>query len=95
MVGYPKYLNTKDDYEFVRKNFPKDMWQPTFESLLDTRRDWFNEGEITGTGITDETHKVIIDEQSGEKYQYVYKENPNCRMEQLGYTEDEIKSILG
>ena len=94
MVGYPKYLNTKDDYEFVRKNFPKDMWQSAFESLLDTSRDWFNEGEITGTGITDETHKVIIDEQSGAKYQYVYKENPNCRMKQLGYTEDEIKAIL-
>ena len=54
MVGYPKYLNTKDDYEFVRKNFPKDMWQSAFESLLDTRRDWFSEGEITGTSITDE-----------------------------------------
>ena len=58
MVGYPKYLNTKDDYEFVRKNFPKDMWQSAFESLLDTRRDWFNEGEITGTGITDETQNA-------------------------------------
>lgn len=95
MVGYPKYLNTKDDYEFVRKNFPKEMWQAAFQSLLDTRCDWFNEGEINGEGVTDETHKVVTDEQSGAKYQYVYKENPNSRMEQLGYTEDEIKAILG
>lgn len=94
MVGYPKHLNTKADYEFVRKNFHKEMWERAFRSLLDTRYDWFNEGEVSGDGISDETHKVVIDEQSGVKYQYVYKENPNCRMNQLGYTEDEIKAIL-
>nr|DAK69332.1 MAG TPA: Class III extradiol dioxygenase [Caudoviricetes sp.] len=94
MVGYPKYLNTKEDYEFVRKNFPKENWSSAFQSLLDTCFEWFNEGEIVGDGVTDDTHKVVTDEQSGAKYQYVYKENPNCRMKQLGYTEDEIKAIL-
>lgn len=94
MVGYPKHLNTKEDYEFVRKNFPKEKWASAFQSLLDTCFEWFNAGEIASDGVTDDTHKVVTDEQTGVKYQYVYKENPNCRMKQLGYTEDEIKSII-
>lgn len=94
MVGYPKYLNTKDDYEFVRENFPKEKWIGAFQSLLETRLEWFNEGEILNDGITDDTHKVVVDDQTGAKYQYVYKENPNCRMKQLGYTEDEINAAL-
>ena len=51
MVGYPKYLNTKADYEFVRANFPKEKWEGAFQSLLDTRCNWFNHGEINGEGI--------------------------------------------
>ena len=94
MVGYPKYLNTKADYEFVRANFPKENWESAFQALLDTRCDWFNHGEIDGDGVSDDTHKVVVDEKEDKKYQYVYEENPNCRMNQLGYTVEEIKEIL-
>ncbi len=97
MVGYPKFLNTKEDYEFVRANFPKEKWKADFQSLLDTRFDWFNEGEIEGEGVTDDTHKVVEGKQDNEtvvRYQYVYKENENARIYQLGYTVDEVKAIL-
>lgn len=30
MVGYPKSLKTKEDYEYVRNNFPKEMWKKIF-----------------------------------------------------------------
>lgn len=94
MVGYPKYLNTKADYEFVRANFPKEKWEGAFQSLLDTRCNWFNHGEINGEGISDDTHKIVVDEETGKKYQYVYEENPNCRMNQIGYTVKELNKIL-
>lgn len=96
MVGYPKSLNTKEDYEFVRKNFPKENWRKDFQDLLDTRMDWFNVGALEKgeSGVVDDSHRIVADEQTGEKYQYEYKENPNCRMKALGYTADEVEKIL-
>ncbi len=98
MVGYPKFLNTKEDYEFVRANFPKEQWQPDFEALLNERYEWFNLGEIEGEGVADDTHKVVEDKRDDEtviRYQYEYKENENARIYRLGYTVDEVKAILG
>lgn len=94
MEGYPKHLNSKEDYEYARKNFPKEKWEKSFQSLLDTRFDWFNVGEAVGDGVTDATHKVLDDEETGRKYQYVFKENPECMMNKIGYTEEEVKDIL-
>ena len=31
MRGYPKHLNTRADYEYVRTHFPKEMWKEDFE----------------------------------------------------------------
>ena len=41
MKGYPKNLNTKFDYLYVKENFKKDLWEKDFQNLLDTRMDWF------------------------------------------------------
>lgn len=96
MVGYPKCLNTREDYEFVRKNFSKEDYRQDFQNLLDTMGDWFNMGKVPAgeQGKTDKTHKVVKDEESGDSYQYEFKVNPNCRLFQLGYTEDYVKKIL-
>ena len=97
MVGYPKFLNTKEDYEFVRANFPKEQWKSDFKALLDERYEWFNLGEIEGEGVTDDTHKVVEDKRDDEtvvRYQYEYKENENARIYRLGYTVEEVENIL-
>lgn len=97
MVGYPKFLNTKEDYEFVRANFPKEEWESDFKALLNERYEWFNLGEIEGEGVTDDTHKVVEDKQDDgtiTRYQYEYKENENARIYRLGYTVEEVESIL-
>ncbi len=97
MVGYPKFLNTKEDYEFVRANFPKEEWESDFKALLNERYEWFNLGEIEGEGVTDDTHKVVEDKQDDGtvvRYQYEYKENENARIYRLGYTVEEVESIL-
>lgn len=96
MVGYPKMLNSKEDYEFVRKNFPKDEWRQDFQNLLDTEKAWFNMGKIPegSSGTVDDTHRIVTDEQTGEKYQYEYKEDPDSPLHRSGYTEEEVKKIL-
>lgn len=94
MKGYPKNLNSREDYEYVRTHYPKEMWKDTFQSLIDTSSDWFNIGEADGDGITDDTHMVVNDEETGKKYQYERKENPYCIMNQLGYTEEEIRKYI-
>lgn len=95
MRGYPKHLNTRTDYEFVRTHFPKAMWKDDFKVLLATEKEWYNLGEIEGTGIEDDTHKVVVDEKVEKKYQYEYRINPNAKIYRLGYTAEEIKDILG
>ena len=97
MVGYPKFLNTKEDYEFVRANFPKEQWESDFKALLNERYEWFNLGEIEGEGVTDDTHKVVEDKRDDEtvvRYQYEYKANENARIYRLGYTVEEVEAIL-
>lgn len=106
MIGYPKNLNSKEDYEYVHANFPKEYWKKDFEDLLTSSKDWFFTGYLSSKeeGIEDSTHKVIDNtENNGEdtiisedkKFsQYEYKLNPNCKMSRLGFTEEEIISIL-
>ena len=93
MVGYPKFLNTKEDYEYVRNNFPKNEWEKDFKALLDGEKDWFNVGE-TDDGIIDDTHKVIKDEQTGKTYQYELQVNPSCKIHRIGYTREEVEKAL-
>ena len=93
MRGYPKYLNSREDYEYIRKNFPKEEWKKDFKALIDTRLEWFNTGK-TDAGVNDETHKVVEDKDSGEKYQFELKENPSCKLFRVGYTAEEVEKIL-
>ena len=98
MTGYPKTLNSKYDYEYIRANFPRDKWEPAFRALLDERLQWFNIGKLNAEdeGVEDETHKIITVEQMGtiEKYQYELREDPNCSLIRLGFTVKEVESIL-
>jgi len=100
MVGFPKHLNTKEDYEYVRTHFPKSEWEEHFQALLDDMNDWFFDSylEDGDTGITDSTHKVLEEEREDsedkKRAQYVYRYNPTCTLAQIGYTEAEVKAIL-
>ena len=100
MIGYPSTLNDRADYEYVRENFQKPEWKQDFQDLIDTVYEWFNIGKLKDgeEGITDEVHKVVIDEREGAgtvRHQYEYKENPNAKIFRLGYTVAEVKEILG
>lgn len=96
MRNYPKALNTRTDYEYVRRHFNKDLWKKDFETLLETQYDWFFD-RVLSDDETEESgffQKVITDPQTGERTLYVWKENPNCKLLQLGYTAEEVTEIL-
>ena len=102
MRGFPKALNTKDDYLYIKENFDKELWQPEYQNLLDTLSDWF----FVRVLDTDEeapegdNYKVIENEQGeGEEKTtarslYEYKENEHAKLFELGFTVDEVKKVL-
>lgn len=100
MQGFPKHLNSKFDYDYIKINFPRESWTPFFEELLNTQKVWvcaknLVEGEA---GIIDATHKVVENEdmdKTVKRYQYEYIIDQNSPMIKLGYTEKEIEDILG
>ena len=99
MRGFPKALNTKVDYDYVRQNFPKEFWVPQWQALLDTRKDWFFERYLDeGEAVTpDATIKVIEpQENSSEKRRslYVLKDNPTSKLSKLGFTVEEVQAAI-
>lgn len=99
MVGYPRWLNTREDYLYVREHFPREQWEPAFQALLDEHMVWMNTGKLVNEadGIVDETHKVITvgGEEDGapvQYYQYEYREDPNCKMFRLGFAIEEVEN---
>lgn len=101
MKGFPKTLNTKSDYEYVKTHFPPEEYIPVFQELLDTEYDWFFERYLLNNEniIEDSSHKVVESKEDSTieptKALYVYKSNPTCKMYSLGYTREEVLSIVG
>ena len=103
MKGYPKNLNTKEDYEYVRENFPSSEWKKDWQNLLDTMEDWVPTGELKSKddGKTDSTHKVIESETTGadgEKTtvytQCELQTIPTCKLLRLGFTKQYVQSVV-
>ncbi len=101
MKGFPKTLNTKSDYEYVKTHFPAEDYIPVFKDLLDTEYDWFFERNLLDNEevVEDSFHKVVESSfdstKEPTKALYVYKSNPACKMYSLGYTREEVLSIAG
>ena len=100
MKGFPTTLSSKEDYLYIKNNFPADKWKPVWQSLIDSLKDWINVGEIDPLdGIEDETHKVVEQLETGDEkkavyYQFELRENPTCKLHQLGFTVEEVEDAL-
>lgn len=101
MKGYPKHLNSKEDYIYVKENFPKEYWEKDFQNLLDTRCNWVTVKELESKedGIEDSTHKIIEAEDytgAGQTkyYQTEYKDIKTAPIHVLGFTVKEIEQYL-
>lgn len=94
MIGIPKHLNTREDYEFLKTNFPASVWKPRFQDLLTDRMQWFNTGVLNAgdAGMVDATHKVVEDETV--KYQFELKNDPGCALNRLGFSIEEVEAFL-
>lgn len=99
MVGFPKHLNTEADYEYVRTHFPAAEWRPHWQALLDEKDAWLMTALLAegDDGVVDETHKVVeVEGDAGvvQRYQYEFKEDPNCKLFRVGLTANRIRSVL-
>ena len=104
MRGFPKNLNTKFDYEYVIENFtdtPENTARvkKELQDLIDSVKGWFFVKNLSSPaqGIEDATHKVVTnkDENDQETYaQYELKDNPTCKLFQLGFTVAEVQALI-
>lgn len=97
MVGIPKHLNSRQDYDYLRANFDRAVWEPRYRDLLDGVQQWFNIVELRDgeTGIEDTTHKITTNDMDNKRYQYELRDDPNCLLARMGFTVDEVTAILG
>lgn len=100
MKGFPKRLNSKMDYEYIKNYFPKEQWMPYWRALLDERTNWFCVNKLTSAeeGVTDGNHKVVESkgqDDTVEYYQYELQEDPASDFYKLGFTVDEVERALG
>lgn len=99
MRGYPKNLNSKEDYEFVRANFPAEQWLPDWQNLLESRFVWLPTGPVESeeAGIVDDTHKVVAsetEEGKTEYTQYELSENRRAKIFRIGFTVEEVEQAI-
>jgi hypothetical protein len=98
MLGFPKWINTKADVQYVLTAYPAQM-RAKLQEWLDTRFVWQAIGELTTEqGLTDDTHKVVDEPQddgSIRRYQYALIEDPHATIYRLGLTVDEVVSLIG
>ena len=91
MIGYPKWINTKQDLLNVLADFPNDPRNISFlQSLLDERFAWFPCDEC----IADDTHKVVEATEMMPASYYEWRDNPTARIYQMGVTVGEIEAML-
>jgi hypothetical protein len=101
MKGFPKHLNVKQDYLNIMGMFPKSVWGKHFQNLLEDRNRWVNLGLLPegDEGVIDDTHRISeAKNDKGEvtqRYQLEWKEDQTAKIFRLGFTVEEVQSILG
>jgi len=93
MRGFPKKLNTKQDYYNLLIDYPAKTKQE-LQKLLDTRYIWQDTKVLAEdeTGIEDSIHRIV--EQDGERIQQEYTEDSNARIFRLGFTVTEVGGVI-
>ncbi|DAB04733.1 TPA: hypothetical protein CPT89_00985 [Candidatus Gastranaerophilales bacterium HUM_11] len=92
MRGFPKHLNSKQDYLNCLQDYPAET-KAALKQLLNNRFMWFDTAILDESqeGITDETHRVI--ESDDVKIQQELKEDSNARLFRLGFTVAEVEGL--
>lgn len=99
MKGFPKHLNSKFDYLYIKQKFSPEDWKPAWQSLLNESKNWFCTGVLQNytDGVTDTLHKVVQSKDMDNKdifMQYELQTDPSSDMIKMGFTEAEIQQAL-
>jgi len=100
MKGFPKHLNTRYDVDYCLEHYPEEAKAFLAKKLTEVKK-WQVTSKLAegDAGITDATHKVVevkdqATQEIKERYQYEYKDDPNCELFKLGFTVKEAEDIL-
>lgn len=105
MIGAPKHLNTKEDYEYahaltVEGHLPAELMRRYWEGLLATRQMYAYDRDLGDTENPDgpePDYKVITDtKEDGTEVRRQYKLglNPGAAIDRLGYAVAEVEAKL-
>ena len=92
MVGNPKYLATRFDYNYVREH--QSDWRDYWQELYDSRMIWAN---VAGPVIPDETHRILQSkdmEGNDIEIHQEYQVDPNAKLFRIGFTEGEVAAAI-
>jgi len=106
MRGFPKHLNTREDYDLVHAavlagELPADKLLAAYDALLNTRQHYVFDRTLAADEPADgeePEYRVMVEEQEGgtmQRTQYKLVDNPDARLCQLGFTVTEIEAFKG
>ena len=101
MKGFPKKLNSKEDYENIVKDFGYcEEVKGAYQALLDTNKHYVFDKELASederTGPAPD-YKVMKEQQPDETeriVQYKLVDNPDSKLKELGFTENEVQEVI-
>lgn len=99
MIGFPKHLNTKQDYLNCIGPYPAQT-KVALQLLIDSRFVWESIGILRADeeGINDgEQYKIIdIPDENGviSRHQYAFVEDRNASIFRLGYTAGDVEELI-
>lgn len=100
MRGFPKVLNSRQDYENVVSDFGYTAKvKRAYQGLLNTAKKYEFDKELAAesdrTGPEPE-YKVMTQEEEGTEtiVQYKLVDNPNSKIFKLGFTVDEVQEVI-
>jgi hypothetical protein len=83
MRGFPKFINSRQDLENVKVEFPQET-KAFVQDVLVHKDVWVMTSKLADgeAGLTDDTHKIVenrdqITDEVTERYQYEFMEDPS------------------
>ena len=95
------HLATKSDYYSIKRIHKPKVWLPYWKALNVGRQMWYDIG-LVKTGIKDETHYWVEEEQKDQQTgevktvirQYEYRDNPLHPFFNLHFTQEEVDASI-
>jgi len=101
MKGFPKKLNSKEDYQNIIDDFGyTDEIKRAYQALLDTDNHYVFDKELASesdrTGPAPDYKVLKEKEMDGTEkiMQYELIDNPNSKLKELGFTVSEVEEVI-